>query len=60
MLDALDTALSTDEELAIQQPLFATFSGARADADWNSIVQKCDEILAKLDSSILISDTPLS
>jgi hypothetical protein len=59
MLDALDTALSTDEELAIQKPLFEVFSGDCPAPDWNSIVQKCDEVLASLDSSILIGDSPL-
>ena len=59
MLDALDTALSVEEELAIQMPLFDLFTADRTDAELNSIVQKCDEILASLASSVVIEDTPV-
>jgi hypothetical protein len=59
MLDALDTALSTEEELEIQKPLFSLFPADRTDLDWISLVQKCDEILAILEASILIEDVPL-
>ena len=48
MLDDLDTALSVEEELAIQMPLFELFAPDLQDSDWNSIGQKCDEILASL------------
>jgi hypothetical protein len=56
MLDALDTALSAQEELAIQKPLFAVFSDDRPDDDWHSIVQKCDRLLAKLEDSMFAED----
>jgi hypothetical protein len=59
MLDALDTALSAEEELAIQQPLFGVFSDKRPDPGWNSIVQKCDRLLAKLEAPTFTEDTPL-
>jgi hypothetical protein len=58
MLDALDTALSAEEELAIQQPLFGVFSTKHPDPGWNSIVQKCDRLLARLESPTLTEDTP--
>lgn len=58
MLDALDTALSTEEELAIQKPLFGVFSDDRPDAGWNSIVQKCDRVLASLESVNFTGDNP--
>ncbi len=45
MLDALDTALSVEEELAIQLPLFELFTLDRTDSEQISSVQKCDEIL---------------
>jgi hypothetical protein len=59
MLDALDTALSVEEELAIQLPLFDLFTADRTDSELNSIVHKCDEILASLASSVIIEDAPL-
>jgi hypothetical protein len=59
MLDALDTALSDEEELAIQKPLFTVFPGERRDSGWNSIVQKCDRLLAKLEASVFDEDNPL-
>ena len=51
MLDALDTALSVEEELAIQMPLFDLFTADRTDSELTAIVQKCDEILASLSCS---------
>ncbi len=60
MLDALDTALSVEEELAIQMPLFDLFTTDRTDSEPNSIVQKCDEILASLSSSTNIEDDRLN
>jgi hypothetical protein len=56
MLDALDTALSSEEELAIQKPLFTVFPSDRRNSEWNSIVQTCDRLLAELETFSLAKD----
>ncbi len=46
LLDALDTALTAEEVLAIEAPLFDLYAPSSPELEKISLLHKCNEILA--------------